>query len=54
MINTTSTSETNIAVFNGGAIRIDDILRETITQYDVLHAFLPFVNYVLTVCLFRF
>jgi 5'-nucleotidase len=46
MIQATSDSGTTIAIFNGGAIRIDDILREIITQYDVLRA-LPFVNYIL-------
>jgi 5'-nucleotidase len=46
MIQATSASGTTIAVSNSGAIRIDDVLRETVTQYDVLRA-LPFVNYVL-------
>ena len=46
MINATSASGTTIAVFNSGAVRIDDVLQETITQYDVLRV-LPFVNYIL-------
>ncbi len=46
MIQATSDSRTTIAIFNGGAIRIDDFLHEIITQYDVLRA-LPFLNYIL-------
>jgi 5'-nucleotidase len=46
MIKATSSSGTTIAVFNSGAIRIDDILFGTITQYDILRV-LPFVNYIL-------
>jgi 5'-nucleotidase / UDP-sugar diphosphatase len=39
----TNTSETVIGIINGGTVRIDDILRETITQYDILRT-LPFAN----------
>lgn len=46
MINATANKETTISIFNSGAIRIDDILGQTITQYDVLRT-LPFVNYLL-------
>ncbi|UJR24754.1 hypothetical protein I4U23_006128 [Adineta vaga] len=37
----TSTNNTIIGVFNTGSIRIDDILRGKITQYDILRVF-PF------------
>ena len=46
MINATANKGTTISVFNSGAIRIDDILSQTITQYDILRT-LPFVNYLL-------
>jgi 5'-nucleotidase/UDP-sugar diphosphatase len=46
MINATSTSGTTIGVFNSGSIRIDDVLRGIVTQYDILRV-LPFVNYIL-------
>ena len=41
----TADKETTIGINNGGGIRIDDILRETITQYDILRT-LPFGNIV--------
>jgi 2',3'-cyclic-nucleotide 2'-phosphodiesterase (5'-nucleotidase family) len=44
MIEVTESRQTTIGPFNSGAIRIDDILRETITQYDILRT-LPFPNY---------
>ena len=43
MINSTSNRDTTIGLFNSGSIRIDDILRGTITQYDVLRI-LPYQN----------
>jgi 5'-nucleotidase/UDP-sugar diphosphatase len=46
MINATSASGTTIGVFNSGSIRIDDVLRGIVTQYDILRV-LPFVNYIL-------
>ena len=39
----TAEKETIIGINNGGGVRIDDILRETITQYDILRT-LPFGN----------
>jgi 2',3'-cyclic-nucleotide 2'-phosphodiesterase (5'-nucleotidase family) len=47
MIKATESNRPTIGIFNNGAIRIDDILRETITQYDILRT-LPFPNYILT------
>jgi 5'-nucleotidase len=41
MIDSTSSSETTVGLFNSGSIRIDDILRGTIIQYDVLRV-LPY------------
>ncbi len=38
-------NENNIGVFNSGSIRIDDILRGKITQYDILRVF-PFQDYL--------
>jgi 5'-nucleotidase/UDP-sugar diphosphatase len=46
MIKATASRQTTIGLFNSGAIRIDDILRETITQYDILRT-LPFSNNIL-------
>ncbi|CAF0977633.1 unnamed protein product [Adineta steineri] len=46
MIKATESSRTTVALFNGGAIRIDDILRETITQYDIIRT-LPFKNIII-------
>ncbi|CAF0951440.1 unnamed protein product [Adineta ricciae] len=45
MLNLTSHYNTTIGIINGGTVRIDDILRETISQYDVLRT-LPFGNIV--------
>lgn len=41
-------AETSICVFNSGAIRIDDQLMETITEYDILRC-LPFAADVIIV-----
>jgi 5'-nucleotidase len=41
----TESSGTTIAILNGGGVRIDDILRGTITQYDILRT-LPFGNII--------
>ncbi|CAF1205012.1 unnamed protein product [Adineta steineri] len=46
MIATTSDSRSTIGIFNSGAIRIDDILRELITGYDILRT-LPFTNNII-------
>jgi 5'-nucleotidase len=46
MLKVTESSQTTIAIFNNGAIRIDDILRDKITQYDILRT-LPFQNEIL-------
>ncbi|CAF1252517.1 unnamed protein product [Rotaria sordida] len=43
MLQLTVTNKTTIGIINGGTVRIDDILRETITQYDILRT-LPFGN----------
>jgi len=43
MIDSTSSSGTTVGLFDNGSIRIDDILRGTITQYDVLRI-LPYRN----------
>ncbi|UJR14499.1 hypothetical protein I4U23_001495 [Adineta vaga] len=45
MIKATESTQTTIGFFKTGTIRIDDILRGTITQYDILRT-LPFTNYV--------
>ncbi|CAF1225124.1 unnamed protein product [Adineta ricciae] len=45
MMYATSMYRSTISIFNSGAIRIDDILRDTIIGYDVLRV-LPFVNYL--------
>ncbi|UJR07924.1 hypothetical protein I4U23_012207 [Adineta vaga] len=45
MITAASINQSTIAIFNSGAIRIDDILRDTITGYDVIRI-LPYVNYI--------
>lgn len=39
----TAYNQTTIGILNGGTVRIDDILQETITQYDILRT-LPFEN----------
>jgi 5'-nucleotidase len=41
----TASNGTTIAILNGGGVRIDDILRGTITQYDILRT-LPFGNII--------
>ncbi|CAF1310585.1 unnamed protein product [Adineta ricciae] len=41
LLKSTSTNGTTIGVFNTGSIRIDDVLRGKITQYDILRVF-PF------------
>ncbi|CAF1348585.1 unnamed protein product [Didymodactylos carnosus] len=46
MIEATALSGTTIGVFNSGAIRVDDVLRNTIDQYDILRT-LPFADYIL-------
>ena len=46
MIEVTLTSGTTIAIFTSGTIRIDDILPDTITGYDVLRT-LPFSDYII-------
>jgi 5'-nucleotidase len=43
MIDSTSSSETTVGLFDSGSIRIDDILRGTINEYDVL-CVLPYRN----------
>jgi len=43
MIESTSESETIVGLFNSGSIRIDDILRGKINQYDILRT-LPYPN----------
>ena len=48
LINATSSSGTTIGVFNSGTIRIDDVLRGKITQYDILRV-LPFPNYIVAI-----
>ncbi|CAF1333672.1 unnamed protein product [Rotaria sp. Silwood1] len=45
MLQLTVANKTTIAIINGGTVRIDDILRETITQYDILRT-LPFENMI--------
>ncbi|CAF1209328.1 unnamed protein product [Adineta steineri] len=46
LLQVTATYGTTIALLNGGTIRIDDILRDTITQYDILRT-LPFPNKII-------
>ncbi|CAF2628376.1 unnamed protein product [Rotaria sp. Silwood2] len=46
MLKLTAYNQTTIAIINGGTVRIDDILRETITQYDIIRT-LPFGNRVI-------
>jgi 2',3'-cyclic-nucleotide 2'-phosphodiesterase (5'-nucleotidase family) len=46
MIDATLASGTTIGLFNSGSIRINDILRETITEYDVMRV-LPFADYII-------
>jgi 2',3'-cyclic-nucleotide 2'-phosphodiesterase (5'-nucleotidase family) len=41
-------SNTSICVFNSGAIRIDDQLMDTITEYDILRC-LPFAANIITI-----
>ncbi|CAF3101203.1 unnamed protein product [Rotaria socialis] len=43
MVQLTTAYNTTIGLSNGGAIRIDDVLREKITEYDILRT-LPFSN----------
>jgi 2',3'-cyclic-nucleotide 2'-phosphodiesterase (5'-nucleotidase family) len=43
MIDSTSSIKTTVGLFDSGSIRIDDILRGTIIQYDVLRV-LPYRN----------
>ncbi|CAF2883676.1 unnamed protein product [Rotaria sp. Silwood2] len=45
MLQLTVANATTIGIINGGTVRIDDILRETITQYDILRT-LPYGNIV--------
>ncbi|CAF0827909.1 unnamed protein product [Didymodactylos carnosus] len=45
MLQATSTNRTIVGLFDSGQIRIDDILRDTVTQYDILRT-LPFQNNV--------
>ncbi|CAF0816580.1 unnamed protein product [Adineta ricciae] len=45
MIKSTEFTQTTIGFLKIGTIRIDDVLRGTITQYDILRT-LPFANYV--------
>jgi 5'-nucleotidase len=46
MVESTSESETIVGLFNSGSIRIDDILRGKINQYDILRT-LPYQNTLL-------
>ncbi|CAF4154939.1 unnamed protein product [Rotaria sp. Silwood2] len=46
MLELTATYRTTIGIVNGGTVRIDDILRETISEYDIIRT-LPFVNQVI-------
>jgi 2',3'-cyclic-nucleotide 2'-phosphodiesterase (5'-nucleotidase family) len=48
LIQLTTKSETIMGIINGGTVRIDDVLRETITQYDILRT-LPFGNNVVAI-----
>ncbi|CAF3627605.1 unnamed protein product [Rotaria sp. Silwood1] len=45
MLQLTIYNKTTIGIINGGTVRIDDILRETITQYDIIRT-LPFENQI--------
>ncbi|CAF1171281.1 unnamed protein product [Rotaria sp. Silwood1] len=45
MLELTATYKTTIGIVNGGTVRIDDILRETISEYDIIRT-LPFINRV--------
>lgn len=45
MLYATSDNQTIVALFDSGSIRIDDVLREKVTEYDVLRI-LPFRNYL--------
>jgi 5'-nucleotidase len=47
LIKSTKEDSTIIGIFNSGSIRVDDILRGKITQYDILRV-LPFVNNVIS------
>ncbi|CAF1112174.1 unnamed protein product [Rotaria sordida] len=48
ILNSISINETKIGVFHTGSIRIDDVLRESITQYDILRVF-PFQDNIFSV-----
>ncbi|CAF1267621.1 unnamed protein product [Rotaria sp. Silwood1] len=48
ILTSTSVNGTKIAVFNTGSMRIDDILRGTITQYDILRVF-PFQDILFSI-----
>ncbi|CAF3749961.1 unnamed protein product [Rotaria sordida] len=48
MLRLTVENKTTIGIINGGTVRIDDILRETITQYDILRA-VPFPDRVIAI-----
>lgn len=43
----TKNDNTVVGLMNGGGVRVDDILRGSISQYDVLRT-LPFVNYIVS------
>jgi len=45
LLKLTSINKTIIGIFNTGSIRIDDILRGKMTQYDILRVF-PFQDYI--------
>ncbi|CAF4224926.1 unnamed protein product, partial [Rotaria sordida] len=49
MLLLTVENKTTIRIINGGRVRIDDILRETITQYDILRV-VPFPDRVIVLC----
>ncbi|CAF0869910.1 unnamed protein product [Rotaria sordida] len=48
ILNSISINETKIGVFHTGSIRIDDVLRGSITQYDILRVF-PFQDNIFSV-----
>ncbi|UJR14434.1 hypothetical protein I4U23_001431 [Adineta vaga] len=48
MLSFTASNGTVIGIINGGTVRIDDVLRETISQYDILRT-LPFGNGVVAI-----
>lgn len=48
LLQVTASAGTTIGLINGGTIRIDDVLRGTVTQYDVIRT-LPFPNVVVAV-----